>query len=162
MAAANSFDSAHRLAQFSRMQQMQFEQAIVTILGRDKRFGPHAFFFLKDSLDYTLKRAADGNNGLSRHVTGGELLAGFRDLALEQFGPMASTLMQEWGIRECSDVGEMVFLLIEEQMFGRQESDTKEDFLGNFDLKESLTQPFLPKRFLGNDLSEVSPLWLRK
>lgn len=128
------------------MQQVQFEQAIVSILGRDKRFDPHAFFFLKDSLDFTLKRAADGNSGLSRHVSGGELLEGFRDLALEQFGPMASTLMIEWGIRECSDVGEMVFLLIEEQMFGKQDSDTKEDFLGTFDMQEALTHPFLPTR----------------
>ncbi|OYV04589.1 MAG: hypothetical protein CFE26_16060 [Verrucomicrobiales bacterium VVV1] len=127
------------------MQQVQFEQAIVSILGRDKRFDPHAFFFLKDSLDFTLKRAADGNSGLSRHVSGGELLEGFRDLALEQFGPMASTLMIEWGIRECSDVGEMVFLLIEEQMFGKQDSDTKEDFHGTFDMQEALTHPFLPK-----------------
>ncbi len=144
------------------MQQVQFEQAIVSILGRDKRFDPHAFFFLKDSLDYTLKRVADGNSGLSRHVSGGELLEGFRDLALEQFGPMASTLMIEWGIRECSDVGEMVFLLIEEQMFGKQDSDTKEDFHGNFDLKEALTNPFLPKRFLKSDESEPAKRRVRR
>lgn len=144
------------------MQQVQFEQAIVSILGRDKRFDPHAFFFLKDSLDYTLKRAADGNSGLSRHVSGGELLEGFRDLALEQFGPMASTLMKEWGIRECSDVGEMVFLLIEEQMFGKQDSDTKEDFLGNFDMQESLTQPFLPKRAVAKSATPKTPQRAKK
>lgn len=137
------------------MQPVQFEQAIVSILGRDKRFDPHAFFFLKDSLDFTLKRAADGNSGLSRHVSGGELLEGFRDLALEQFGPMASTLMGEWGVRECSDVGEMVFLLIEEQMFGKQDSDTKEDFQGTFDLYEALTRPFLPKRLLKAEGTEA-------
>lgn len=144
------------------MQQVQFEQAIVTILGRDKRFDPHAFFFLKDSLDYTLKRAADGNSGLSRHVSGGELLEGFRDLALEQFGPMASTLMKEWGIRECSDVGEMVFLLIEEQMFGKQDSDTKEDFHGSYDMQEALTRPFLPKRCLEADAPGASKRRVRK
>lgn len=144
------------------MQQVQFEQAIVSILGRDKRFDPHAFFFLKDSLDFTLKRAADGNSGLSRHVSGGELLEGFRDLALEQFGPMASTLMIEWGIRECSDVGEMVFLLIEEQMFGKQDSDTKEDFLGTFDMQEALTQPFLPKRAISKKDAPKTPQRAKK
>lgn len=144
------------------MQQVQFEQAVVSILGRDKRFDPHAFFFLKDSLDYTLKRAADGNSGLTRHVSGGELLEGFRDLALEQFGPMASTLMKEWGIRECSDVGEMVFLLIEEQMFGKQDSDTKEDFHGNYDMQEALTHPFLPKRFLQNEAPQTKKLRVKK
>ena len=144
------------------MQQVQFEQAIVSILGRDKRFDPHAFFFLKDSLDFTLKRAADGNSGLSRHVSGGELLEGFRDLALEQFGPMASTLMKEWGIRECSDVGEMVFLLIEEQMFGKQDSDTKEDFLGTFDMQEALTKPFLPSRSTAKSAAPKVPQRAKK
>lgn len=130
------------------MQPVQFEQAVMTIVGRDKRYEPHGFFFLKDALDFTLKRVADGNSGSARHVSGQELLDGFRDLALEQFGPMGSTLMTEWGIQECSDVGEIVFLLIEEGMFGKQESDSKEDFSGDFRLREALTQPFLPKRLV--------------
>jgi uncharacterized repeat protein (TIGR04138 family) len=78
-------------------------------------------------------------------VSGQELLEGFRDCALEQFGPMASTLMEEWGVRRCQDVGDMVFLLIEEQVFGKQESDRREDFSGDFDLIKSLAAPFLPE-----------------
>jgi uncharacterized repeat protein (TIGR04138 family) len=78
-------------------------------------------------------------------VSGQELLEGFRDCALEQFGPMASTLMEEWGVRRCQDVGDMVFLLIEEQVFGKQESDRREDFCGDFDLMKSLAAPFLPE-----------------
>jgi uncharacterized repeat protein (TIGR04138 family) len=58
---------------------------------------------------------------------------------------MASTLMEEWGVRRCQDVGDMVFLLIEEQVFGKQESDRREDFSGDFDFIESLVAPFLPK-----------------
>lgn len=128
------------------MQAMQFEQSVVSILKRDKRFDPHAYFFLKDALDFTLKRIADSNGGQARHVSGPELLAGYRDFALEQFGPMASTLMEEWSIRKCQDVGDMVFHLIEEQVFGKQESDRKEDFSEVFDFQESLIAPFLPKR----------------
>lgn len=127
------------------MQQVHFEQAILAILGREKRFDAHAFFFLKDALDFTLKRISDGNSGQSRHVSGQELLDGFRDLTLEQFGPMGATLMQEWGVLQCSDIGEMVFALIDEGMFGKQDSDSKEDFRGTFDLMEALTFPFLPK-----------------
>ena len=130
------------------MQPVQFEQAVFSIVGRDKRYEPHGFFFLKDALDFTLKRVAEGNTSSSRHVSGPELLEGFRDLALEQFGPMGATLMGEWGIRECSDVGEMVFLLIEEGMFGKQDSDSKEDFTGKFSLSEAMTHPFLPKRLI--------------
>ncbi len=126
------------------MQAIQFEQAVAAILQRDKRFDPHAYFFLKDALDFTLKRIAEGNGGQARHVSGPELVTGLRDLALEQFGPMAATLMSEWGVRKCGDIGDMVFHLIEEQIFGKQESDRPEDFSGNFDLEESLRIPFIP------------------
>jgi uncharacterized repeat protein (TIGR04138 family) len=128
------------------MQAVQFEQSVVSILKRDQRFDPHAYFFLKDALDYTLKRVADTNGGQTRHVSGPELLTGFRDLALEQFGPMASTVMTEWGILLGQNVGDMVFNLIEEQVFGKQESDQPEDFSDVFDLRESLIEPFLPSR----------------
>ncbi|MBU6171296.1 MAG: hypothetical protein KGQ87_07380 [Verrucomicrobia bacterium] len=127
------------------MQAMQFEQSVQRILRRDRRFDPQAFFFVKEALDFTLQRVAGGNGSQARHVSGQELLEGFRDCALEQFGPMASTLMQEWRVRCCQDVGDMVFLLIEEQVFGKQESDRREDFSGDFDLIESLVAPFLPK-----------------
>jgi uncharacterized repeat protein (TIGR04138 family) len=127
------------------MQAMQFEQSVVSILKRDRRFDPHAYFFLKDALDFTLKRISESNGGQARHVTGPELLVGYRDYALEQFGPMAATLMDEWSIRKCQDVGDMVFNLIEEQVFGKQESDKKEDFSEAFDFQASLITPFLPK-----------------
>lgn len=128
------------------MQAMQFEQSVVSILKRDKRFDPHAYFFLKDALDFTLKRIAESNGGQARHVSGPELLVGCRDYALEQFGPMASTLMNEWSIRKCQDLGDMVFHLIEEQVFGKQDSDKKEDFSEVFDFQASLITPFVPTK----------------
>ncbi len=135
------------------MQAVPFEQSVVAILKRDKRFDPHAYFFLKEALDFTLKRIADANRGQARHVSGPELLVGCRDFALEQFGPMASTLMNEWNIRKCKDLGDMVFNLIEEQVFGKQDSDKKEDFSEVFDFESSLTTPFLPKSRLYADKS---------
>ena len=126
------------------MQAKQFEQSVVSILKRDNRFDPHAYFFLKDALDFTLKRIAETNSGQARHVSGPELVAGCRDFALGQFGPMASTLMGEWGIRKCQDLGDMVFHLIEEQVFGKQDSDKPEDFSEVFDFEASLITPFLP------------------
>jgi uncharacterized repeat protein (TIGR04138 family) len=127
------------------MTDAEFEHAVEQIIQRDRRFDPLAYYFLKDSLDFTVKRiSGESGRGKFRHVTGGELLAGFRDHALEQFGPMAFTLMHEWGVCESGHVGEMVFHLIDERVFGKQESDRKEDFASAFDLTESLTTPFLP------------------
>jgi uncharacterized repeat protein (TIGR04138 family) len=42
-----------------------------------------------------------------------------------------------------------VFHLIEEQVFGKQDSDKREDFSECFDFEESLVKPFLPKRKAG-------------
>jgi len=128
------------------MKALQFEQAVEAILQREKRYDPLAYLFLKEALDFTLKRAADANGGEARHVTGAELCHGFRDLAVQEFGPMAGTLMIEWGLRESGDIGEMVFHLIDEQMFGKQDSDSKEDFVGAYDFHEAFVKPFQPKR----------------
>ena len=127
------------------MQPVQFHQAVEAIVQRDKRFDPAAYLFLKDALDFTVRRVVE-EGGEPRHVTGQELLAGFRDHALEQFGPMAATLLREWGVQACSDVGDMVFLLIDHGVFGKQESDTKEDFAGVYDFEEAFVAPFLPRR----------------
>lgn len=126
------------------MQPTQFMDAVKAVLTRDDRFDIGAYYFLKDALDFTVKRAMDSNDGQQRHVTASELLYGFRDLALQEFGPMASTMMEEWGITQCSDIGSMVFELIEEGAFGKQDSDTPEDFTNIFSLEKTLSEPFLP------------------
>lgn len=126
------------------MQPTQFMDAVKVVIERDSRFDIGAYYFLKDALDFTVKRAMDNNEGQHRHVTASELLIGFRDLALQEFGPMASTMMSEWGISECSDIGSMVFELIAEGAFGKQDSDTPEDFANLFSLQETLAAPFLP------------------
>ena len=111
---------------------------------RDDRFDTGAYYFLKDALDFTVKRAMDANDGQHRHVSATELLYGFRDLAIQEFGPMASTMMEEWGITQCTDIGSMVFHLISEGAFGKQDSDTQEDFANIYPLQETLAAPFLP------------------
>lgn len=126
------------------MQALHFEESVAAIMRRDARYDGQAYYFLKDSLDFTLKRFIETTGGQARHVTGKELLEGFRDHAIDQFGPMAATLMEEWGVRECGDVGNMVFRMIEEQVFGKQESDKPEDFEKVFDLRKSLREPFQP------------------
>ena len=128
------------------MQPTQFMDAVQAALTRDNHYDIGAYYFLKDALDFTVKRVMDSNDGEHRHVSAQELIAGFRDLALEEFGPMASTLMTEWGITSGNDIGTMVFQLIEEGAFGKQDSDTQDDFSSGFDLLATLELPFLPKR----------------
>jgi len=119
--------------------------AVKAVISQDAKYNMGAYYFLKDALDFTVKRVIENNDGEHRHVAASELLIGFRDLALQEFGPMASTMMSEWGLRSCNDIGTMVFQLIQEGVFGKQDSDTMEDFAELFPLIETLEAPFLPK-----------------
>lgn len=75
-----------------------------------------------------------------RHVSGQQLCWALRDLALETWGPLAALVLRRWNIRTTRDFGEMVFLLIELGLLGKQESDRIEDFDHVFDLDDALSR----------------------
>ncbi|MGC6426586.1 MAG: Minf_1886 family protein [Akkermansiaceae bacterium] len=127
------------------MQPIQLENAIAEIVQVESRFAPGAYFLVREALDFTVDRMAEENGGEKRHVSGPELLIGFRDYALQEYGPMAATLLEDWGLTECKNIGEIVFLFIEHGVFGKQDSDTIEDFRNIYDFKTEFTAPFLPK-----------------
>lgn len=127
------------------MQKEQFEEAITRINSRDKRFEREAFFFLKEALDFTIQEASLKSLENSKHVSAAQLLHGFRELALKEFGPMAATLFSEWGIHCCEDIGDMVFLLIQEGVFGKQDNDRQEDFVEIYTFENAFVTPFLPQ-----------------
>ena len=127
------------------MQPMHFETALENILVKDTRYDGEAYTFLKEALDFTVSNESTQKLANSKHVSAKELLTGFRELALKQYGPMASTLFNEWGISSCDDVGNMVFNLIEEGMFGKQDSDSPDDFKPYYSFHDAFVEPFLPK-----------------
>ena len=125
------------------MQKRDFDEAVEAITATDPRYHPDAYALVRDSLDFTLKHGAeDGSHG--RHVSGPELLEGFRRFSLREFGPMAPTVFEEWGITCCRDVGEIVFNLIKEGIFGKTETDTIDDFSDLYEFEEAFVNPFLP------------------
>jgi len=128
------------------MQHNQFEHAVTSILETEKRFQPGAFFLVREALDFTVDRLSKETNGEKRHVTGSELLTGFRDYVVQEYGPMSATLLDDWGITQCRHVGEIVFLFIENGVFGKQDSDTIDDFSNIYDFKTAFTEPFMPKK----------------
>jgi uncharacterized repeat protein (TIGR04138 family) len=74
------------------------------------------------------------------------LLGGIREYALEQFGPMAYTVLDRWGIKKCEDFGDIVFLLVDYGVLGKTEHDRREDFAGGYDFKDAFVRPFEPSR----------------
>ncbi len=131
------------------MQKIDFDEAVEKLVQQDPRYTTGAYHFLRDALDYTLRRSRKEGDVEDRHVSGKELVEGIREYALKEFGPMVMTVFDEWGIRSCDDFGEIVFNLIEARVFGRTEEDKKEDFSGHYDFQDVFVRPFLPKNPIG-------------
>ncbi len=130
------------------MKKVPFPEAIRAIRANDPRFDPDAYLFLRDSLDFTVKKLRGEESEEHRHVCGPELLNGLREFALKEFGPLAATVLESWGITRCEDVGDMVFQLIEVGAFGKSDEDDPADFAGVFDFDEAFREPFRPRRTL--------------
>ncbi len=127
------------------MQKIDFQDAVDTLVAAGSRFEAAAYGFLQVALTDAIKAQRKSTGGEDRHVRGAEILEAFRRRALREFGPMAPTVFDEWGVRSCDDVGEMVFQLIEAGAFGKSERDRREDFADGYDFYEAFTAPFLPR-----------------
>jgi uncharacterized repeat protein (TIGR04138 family) len=95
------------------MQEVSFEDALEIITIKDPRYPRDAYLFVREALDHTQRILARDKQGTIRHVSGQELLAGIKDYASTQFGPMAMTVLEAWGIHSCQDFGELVFNMVE-------------------------------------------------
>lgn len=125
-----------------------FAEIIALICREDSRYDRRAYDFVRLGLDHTVKelRRKDAARAeKSRHVTGPELLEGLRGYALDQFGPLALTVLQAWGVTRGRDFGEIVFNLIEYKVFSKTETDRREDFADTYTFEEAFLQPFLPR-----------------
>jgi uncharacterized repeat protein (TIGR04138 family) len=122
-----------------------FNEAVALAVAKKESYRSEGYQFLRESLEATLKkRSKSKQQPVSAHVSAEELLEGFRRMALKEFGPMAPTVLQYWGITSCRDIGEMVFNLVEAGAFGRTENDRIDDFERGFDFHDAFIAPFLP------------------
>ena len=85
------------------------------------------------------------------------MLAGIRDYALQQFGPMAKTVLEEWGIHSGRDFGEIVFNMIEVGWLAKTGKDSRADFDQGYDFDEAFRQPFLPREKRSVTPAETKP-----
>lgn len=130
------------------MPELDFNEIVTLICKEDSRYEKKAYFFLREGLDFAVKEMKKRDAERSKqslHVTGAELLQGLRVYALDQYGPLAITVLTNWGIQRCADFGEMVFNLIEYNVFSKTENDKREDFSEVYTFKDAFVKPFLPK-----------------
>ncbi len=133
---------------------------IVRLLEEDRRYAFDAYVFLFEALHYAqnvLQMGADqptepapepeaavGEEPAEpqHHVTGQELCEAIRRFALDQYGYMAKTVLNSWGIHGTSDFGEIVFNLIRIGQMRKTPSDTIVDFDNIYDFDVAFQRQF--------------------
>jgi len=132
---------------------------IAQLLKEDRRYPLEAYVFLFEALQYAQNVLHMGAESPSesastepddaaeppraeRHVTGQELCEAIRRYALHQYGYMAKTVLNNWGIHGTGDFGEIVFNLIRIGQMRKTPSDTRVDFDNVYDFDVALKQDF--------------------
>jgi uncharacterized repeat protein (TIGR04138 family) len=113
------------------------EELLAEVLARDPRYARDAYVFVSESLNYTVQKA-----GRKGHVSGRELCEGLCEYALQQFGRLARTVLESWGVRGSEDIGEIVFNMVGAGLLRKTDEDRREDFAGILDFREALDRGF--------------------
>jgi uncharacterized repeat protein (TIGR04138 family) len=114
----------------------QFEQAV----RKDGRYPLDAFEFLHRGLELATRRKYKKTPRKGQHVSGQELALALRDLAIRQWGPLAREVLRRWNIHRTRDFGEMVYFMIHQSWWGRQDTDDITDFDDVYDFRATFDQ----------------------
>ena len=117
-----------------------FEDAVEQILEKTEDYPADAYFFIRAALDATVEKCRKPAE--NPHLSAEELYFGFCAYALEEYGPLALAVMEQWGITESSHVGDLVYNLIEVGVFGKQEGDKREQFDGLTPVSTLMNAPY--------------------
>lgn len=114
-----------------------YVEKIERIIQENKEYKFEAYSFVLAGLHYTVSKLEK-----TRHVSGNELLDGIRRYAIEQFGPMAKSVLNYWGIQKTDDFGRIVFALVEAGVLRKQPNDRIEDFKNVYDFEEAFDKGY--------------------
>ena len=117
-------------------------------------YSPACFTFIRDGLAHA-SDAVHGNThaesdqsaadlGLiddSRHVTGQQLCLGLRQHAIHRYGLLAKPVLNNWGIYQTRDFGNIIFALVDANLMRTSDEDCIEDFEDVFDFDEDFAIP---------------------
>jgi uncharacterized repeat protein (TIGR04138 family) len=135
------------------------------LLREDRRYKLEAYAFVFEALNYAhevlglgVDKPSDAEPAEKRtkvkareqtkekepekHLTGQQLCEAIRLYALEQYGYMAKTVLNSWGVNNTGDFGEIVFNLIRIKQMKKTKDDRREDFDNVYDFETGLTQSF--------------------
>ncbi|MCR9294055.1 MAG: hypothetical protein NXI32_15120 [bacterium] len=117
---------------------------IVELLQQDQRYHIEAYQFVREALAYAqeiMKMPTAGEKG-EHHISGQQLCEAIRQYALEQFGFMAKTVLNSWGVYSTADFGEIVYNLIRIKHMKKSDADRREDFDNVYDFANAFDPVF--------------------
>ncbi len=104
---------------------------------RETRFDEQAYLFVLSALEFSQSKL-----DARRHIAGSELAHACRDLALDRYGVMARIVLEHWGINSTSDIGDIVFTLVDLGFLLSQPNDTREDFAEVYDFSSAFENDY--------------------
>ncbi len=120
----------------------QFRDAVMEILRTERRYAAEAYFFMEQAVVFSAAHFRKPDAGPGRHLSVTELIDGIRQHALAEYGPLAFSVLRDWGIHQTLDFGQIVFILIKAEVFAAQPSDRLEDFSHGFDFTDAFLAPY--------------------
>ena len=117
--------------------------SIDRIRERDPRYRREAYLFVVGALALAVDRLPADRRAdpERRHLHGQEVLVAAIELARREFGPLAATVFDEWGVTESRQLGEIVFQLVEAGQLSARDEDRIDDFAGGPELRVALASP---------------------
>jgi uncharacterized repeat protein (TIGR04138 family) len=103
----------------------------------ESRYDEQAYLFVLSALEFSQSKL-----DARRHISAAELAHSCRELALERFGLMSRVVLERWGIHATSDLGEIVFTLVELGFLVKQPTDTREEFAGVYDFERAFDRDY--------------------
>ncbi|MBX3422060.1 MAG: hypothetical protein KF752_10955 [Pirellulaceae bacterium] len=119
------------------------------LLQQDHRYHIEAYQFVREALAYAQEvlqmppsGAAKEDGEGEHHINGQQLCEAIRQYALSQFGYMAKTVLNSWGIYTTGDFGEIVYNLIRIKHMKKSSHDRREDFDNAYDFATAFDPVF--------------------
>ena len=117
-------------------------EAVDRICRNDKRYSPDSYEFISDAVTYTVKKLERSKKPRGeRHVDGRELVKGVAEYAVEQFGPLAKSVLSDWGLTTGISIGNVVYSLIGENLLYASDDDRLDDFNNTDSILEETLNP---------------------
>ena len=95
------------------------------------QYAPEAYSFVDNAIKNAIQKLDN-----KRHLTAYEVLLSCRETALKEYGFLSEEVLRSWGITSASDIGEIVYLMIKNNVLSASKEDKQSDFEIQFDLFE--------------------------